>query len=58
MGIGMKIGIRRAKNKRVHRPPKRDVTPRAPVSSGDTPVRGMIGVVGDDVVTRRKRMNI
>ena len=55
MGIGLKLGIRRAGKRAMYmRPPDEPVrgVPGAPTG------RGMVGVVGDDVNIRRKRMNI
>jgi len=55
MGIGMKLGVRRAKERALYgRLPEEPVRGAKTAPTG----RGMVGVVGDDVNTRRKRMNI
>lgn len=55
MGIGMKLGVRRAKMRALYRRPADEPGRDAKTASTG---RGMVGVVGDDVTTRRKRMNI
>lgn len=55
MGLGLKLGVRRAKKRASYRrlPSEPDRGAKTAPSG-----RGMVGVVGDDVNTRRKRMNI
>jgi hypothetical protein len=55
MGLGMKLGVRRAQKRALYQRPRSEpdrVAKAVPIG------RGMVGVVGDDVNTRRKRMNI
>jgi hypothetical protein len=55
MGLGMKLGVRRAQKRALYqRPPEEPAHGAKTAPTG----RGMVGVVGDDVTTRRKRMNI
>ena len=54
MGLGLKLGVRRAKKRALYQRPPDEPRGAPRASSG----RGMVGVVGDDVNTRRKRMNI
>lgn len=69
MGLGMKVGISRARKRtrrnriRRSRPPEPRVTPEPRVMNGrgssvSASPRGMVGVVGGDVATERKKMNI